>query len=462
MSMNFAKNARAVAFNPTSAFPLDARSYFESLAAAQDAAAKAVEVGSTSGVYYFGQTLTVVENNVASFYIIQPDGSLTPVSNDSDEPIKVEIDENQFAYTEDNKLVLKGAADASEGQVLAMSASGALAWVTPVDAYSKSETDTLIDTKIAAVDHLKRKIVGSVEEIEAVKDDSGADQYIYMVERAEGSDGDHYDEYMIVEIAGVKLVEKVGDWQVDLSGYATKTDLESYVAKEDGKRLLTAEEAAKIAESEKNYINDVDENQMSVDENRKLTITKVTIGTVSGLQDALNEKVDAKEGYSLISKSDQEKLSKLVMDEDGNVGLSGTINADNVEELDEWITKNRDSVAGLISEADQTKLDNLFDQVDPQSFTIETVEGGKSQLNLNTITIGKVENLEDELNGKASQEDLEELEALLGTASTDAAAATGLFKTVEDIASDLNNYVTMTTYTEGMTELKDILTWKEL
>jgi hypothetical protein len=54
MAMNFAKNNRSVAFNPTSAFPLDARSYFESLESAQAAAAKAEEVGSTNTVYYYG------------------------------------------------------------------------------------------------------------------------------------------------------------------------------------------------------------------------------------------------------------------------------------------------------------------------------------------------------------------------------------------------------------------------
>jgi hypothetical protein len=39
MAMNFGKGNRSVAFNPTSAFPLDARSYFESFEAAVAAAA---------------------------------------------------------------------------------------------------------------------------------------------------------------------------------------------------------------------------------------------------------------------------------------------------------------------------------------------------------------------------------------------------------------------------------------
>jgi hypothetical protein len=34
MAITFGKNNRSVAFNPTSAFPLDARSYFESFESA--------------------------------------------------------------------------------------------------------------------------------------------------------------------------------------------------------------------------------------------------------------------------------------------------------------------------------------------------------------------------------------------------------------------------------------------
>jgi hypothetical protein len=70
MAMNFGKNNRSVAFNPTSAFPLDARSYFESYDAAVAAALTAREAGSTDSVYYYGQTLVVVENNISTLYTI--------------------------------------------------------------------------------------------------------------------------------------------------------------------------------------------------------------------------------------------------------------------------------------------------------------------------------------------------------------------------------------------------------
>ena len=59
MSMNFGKLNFAVGFNRTSAFPLDANSYFENYNAAVAAAAGAAEVGSADSAYYIGQLLIV-------------------------------------------------------------------------------------------------------------------------------------------------------------------------------------------------------------------------------------------------------------------------------------------------------------------------------------------------------------------------------------------------------------------
>jgi hypothetical protein len=70
MSLDFGKLNFSTSFNPTSAFPLDARSYFESYSAAVEAARTAVEAGGTDSVYYYGQTLVVVEDGIANFYII--------------------------------------------------------------------------------------------------------------------------------------------------------------------------------------------------------------------------------------------------------------------------------------------------------------------------------------------------------------------------------------------------------
>ena len=70
---DFGKLNFAVSFNPQTAFPLDARYYFSTLGAAQAAAAAAVEVGSSDGVYFYGENVCVVTDSAADLYIIQPD-----------------------------------------------------------------------------------------------------------------------------------------------------------------------------------------------------------------------------------------------------------------------------------------------------------------------------------------------------------------------------------------------------
>lgn len=62
MSMEFGKLNFAVGFNRTSAFPLDANSYFESYADAVNAAKGAAEVGSSDSAYYIGQLLIVKDS----------------------------------------------------------------------------------------------------------------------------------------------------------------------------------------------------------------------------------------------------------------------------------------------------------------------------------------------------------------------------------------------------------------
>lgn len=71
MAMNFPKGQRAIAFDRATAFPLDANAYFESLVAAKAAVKPAEEVGSKLTAYYFGQQIAVVENGIATLYIIE-------------------------------------------------------------------------------------------------------------------------------------------------------------------------------------------------------------------------------------------------------------------------------------------------------------------------------------------------------------------------------------------------------
>lgn len=71
----------AVAFNPTTAFPLDARQMFGSKTAADAAAATAENAGSSNTTYYFGMPLVVFENDNATMYLIQGDKTLKEVGS---------------------------------------------------------------------------------------------------------------------------------------------------------------------------------------------------------------------------------------------------------------------------------------------------------------------------------------------------------------------------------------------
>lgn len=87
------------------------------------------------------------------------------------------------------------------------------------DAMTASEIASAISTAVAGADHMKRKTVTSTSDIDTSASD--ASQYIYMVKNSSGQSGNLYDEYMVID----GKLEKVGDWEVDLSEYAKSADI---------------------------------------------------------------------------------------------------------------------------------------------------------------------------------------------------------------------------------------------
>lgn len=76
MALNFGKLNFSTSFNPTSAFPIDARTYFESYDLAEAAAGTAEEAGSANTTYYYGQILVVNEGGTVGAYQITPSKGL--------------------------------------------------------------------------------------------------------------------------------------------------------------------------------------------------------------------------------------------------------------------------------------------------------------------------------------------------------------------------------------------------
>ena len=85
MSMDFGKLNFAVGFNRTSAFPLDANSYFENYTDAVAAAAGAAVVGSSDSAYYIGQLIIVKDENNFGLYQISANKTLVKFGQASSE-----------------------------------------------------------------------------------------------------------------------------------------------------------------------------------------------------------------------------------------------------------------------------------------------------------------------------------------------------------------------------------------
>ena len=415
MSLDFGKLNFSTSFNPTAAFPLDARSYFETLVAAEAAAKTAVIAGSADSVYYFGQTLAVVENNYATLYIIQPDKSLQKVGND------IEINPSVFEYDEDGKINLKGFSKATIGAQLVIGADGNLAWVLPdettADGLSTSistlrnDFETLknniytkeqVNQQIAAVSHIKRMIVNSYSDIQKYDDEhEDGDRYIFMVPDANASDHNKYLVYIIVSIidndnVSTRFIEQIGTWEISLENYVTDDDLadelEKFIQKSDNARLITLEEANKLANLV-NYITSVSDKFSVI--NGVLDLVAVPMTIVEGLKTALDNKVSIEEGYGLTENNFSDELKNKLENinvTDLNLALT-RVKSLIADVYDEYNSDGEVQDKGLMSRV--LELETIVSNLDNNTETLNnlssTVEGFSSIISSLDTTYVKIE-----------------------------------------------------------------------
>ena len=171
MAMNFGTLDFAVAFNRQTAFPLDAKSYFESLELATAAAASAQEAGSSETTYYYGQTIAVVADSKATLYVIQPDKTLKEVGGN------IAINENVFAKDEDGALNLLGFADAVAGAQAVKSLDGKISWVKP-DTTTVEGLSTAVASLQKTVGNENSGLVKQVAENKAAIDTLNGDKTV--------------------------------------------------------------------------------------------------------------------------------------------------------------------------------------------------------------------------------------------------------------------------------------------
>lgn len=321
----FGKINRSASFNPTSAFPLDARYYFESLAEAQEAAQGAVEAGSSEGTYFYGENLVVLEEGKATLYLIQPDKTLTGVGS-------ALVGDGKSIEVVDGTVKIKGFGSAIAGQQPRIGTSGEIEWYTP-------STET--------VDGLKDTVSGHTSDIADLQEKKADKTDVYTKEEIDGkiSGVYHYkgsvetyselpaspaigDVYNIVKAdngQGIKAGDNVAwsgsEWDilggtVDLSAYVTteamNTALDDYVQTTDT-RLMTADEKEKLAGIEENaQANKIDtvDTEFKI-EGKKLTLLEIAMSKVSGLTAALGNKVDKNGTDRLMTEAEGTKLGNI-------------------------------------------------------------------------------------------------------------------------------------------------------
>lgn len=354
----FGKLNFAVAFNPQTAFPLDARYYFDSLSAAQTAAQGAVEVGSASGTYFFGETIVVVESGTATLYIIQPNKTLQPVGS-------TVLGDGKSITVVDGKVQLVGFAEAQPGQQPRVGSNGSLEWYTPdastveglqqtvgqlqtdvselqsdvgtindtletkanvSDVYTQTQTDE----KIAAAISSTYKPSGSVEFASLPTPSADNLGNVYNVTDAftagasfiTSEQGQQYPadtNVAVVEVDGSYYFDALSGF-VDLTGYltttkaagtyATITQLGNKVDKVTGSSLVQDTLITKLT----NLLNiqSVADGQLKVSPEGQLSVVSIAQSQVAGLTDALAGKVDVVAGKGLSTNDfTNELLQKL-------------------------------------------------------------------------------------------------------------------------------------------------------
>lgn len=291
------------------------------------------------------------------------------------------------------------------------------------DVYTKDEADLAIDAAVAGASHLTRQIVTAQELAAFIANPATAsDKVIYMQKFSSGEGKDNYKEYMRFGTEGSYSIELIGDTSVDLTDYAKTTDvntaLESYAKTTVTNNLATQIAANATAISQKADTTVVETLSGKVDKNigditalteavngkasqadltaltttvqghtaDLATLTQTVAGkadasavtelttkvtkntndlatlttTVDGKVDKVTSEINGKQvPWTLLSPTNKTKLDNLVLNEDGTVGISGSVAAEKVTGLADWVTGQRDSTPGLLSVADEAKLDGI-------------------------------------------------------------------------------------------------------
>ncbi len=267
------------------------------------------------------------------------------------------------------------------------------------DVYTKEETDTNIGAAVAQAAHLKRKEVESISAIDVNAEN--ADQFIYMVPSGLQEDDNKYYEYIVITVdvfdeegtvtGSEKRVERVGSWEVNLKDYAKLTDVSAEKERAEAAESALSEEISALKDRVGPLETDVstlktDLSELDEEVDNKVSKVYYTVTNADGSTSQV-------EG-TLLNPEEKKKLSALSIDEDGSVGVSGTVSIDNVQGIDTWLSENGATYIQNLTEENfsediQEKL-NYITGVDEENFSVNA-----GTLNLKAVKSSQVIGLDD-------------------------------------------------------------------
>ena len=340
----------AMPFQRTGAFPLDRSALFSSLVDAQAyAKGDGSDERSLGGASYVGQIISVLEGETVSAYLISKERALTKLAaTTTTGDLAADIITLQ-GKIQGLETLTKQHSEALEKVYTKDQADAAIAAAVADASHLKRK----IVANVEAIEAEKND-AKALEYIYMVPSGLTADDnkyYEYVVIEVPGEE----------EASATRYVEKVGSWEVDLSAYAKTADVEAELAKKanvvdvyskadavqaiedaineaigenkpadiqskldeyitsnntavgknttdiaaNSDKIATNSEKITALEqvgAEKNIIAEVDVDNFTIVEGRKLTLNDLAIGKVTGLQEALADKADKTEVNIVVGK----------------------------------------------------------------------------------------------------------------------------------------------------------------
>ena len=356
------------------------------------------------------------------------------------------------------------------------------------DVYTKEAANEAIANAVASAingaDHLRRIVVNSVADIDVEAED--ALKFIYMVPTGLEMDDDKYDEYIVIEYAGVdeetgeevliRQVERVGSWEVDLSGYAKNDDLNDLAQTVVDNKAAVEEVIADLEQ-------EIADNKAAVEQAIADEAARAAAAEAANATEIAKkaDKATTLAGYGIADAYTKEETLNKITEKITEVN-GGESAGEVLSQLNSYKETNNARVDAIEEalEALEGAEPNFITAVNEDEFTV--TEG---TLSLNDIPIAKVTNLQDALG--VIQSDVLSLDEILNGKTLDdgqvvqgvVAQLNDLTTTVSNLSDSLVNYVTVKDFNavvgdleqmkanninvmEDIDTIKDILLWKEM